>query len=130
MNSLVISTLPHYLAIIPIIWKFDISLIYTIYAYTIFLSSTFSVLYHNYDESNKVITFIDYMLAYLWFSEELLISYIYTNYTTLAKILLLNLFIFIWNINIPKHDYKRQHSIWHIFSALKAIYISYLLNPT
>ena len=45
------------------------------------------------------------------------------------RILVLNLIIFGLNISVYYlDDYEYYHSIWHVLSAIKCIYISYLLN--
>ena len=103
---IVVSTLPHYLSILPY------NIHYTIVVVT---STTFSILYHTYD--NKIITFLDYFMALIWFLSDVKLA---SNNTQLKKILVLNGIIFLLNISMPNN----LHSLWHLLSALKCYYVS------
>ncbi len=107
MNMQILTTLPHYLAIIPVYSH------YNEYTCIIFISTTCSVLYHYYEESNPFITGIDYFMALVWF--------LYDIY--LANIYICNIGVFLLNISIPRSHYY-FHAVWHIISACKCIYVS------
>ena len=110
---IVVTTLPHYLSSIPIRKNYT-------YRNIILLSSSFSVLYHTYN--NKVITILDYFMAGVWFLYDMRMGAKYKVYTT---IFYLNALIFLINISITSSS---AHSIWHLLSATKCFYISSLLE--
>ena len=57
MYSLIITTIPHYLSIFPILQYYNNNLIWC-YINIIFISTTFSILYHLTKESNYTIFYI------------------------------------------------------------------------
>ena len=124
MNFIIISTLLHYISIYPL-------LIYNnyyelLYIFIIIISTTFSVLYHYYQEANLFINIIDYSLAFLWLIYDLIFA-LYIHH--LFEIALSNIFIFLINIYIPyNYYYKYLHTIWHILSAIKCFYVSTLIK--
>lgn len=120
---LVISTIPHFYSILPLIKYYKT---YTFgYINIILISTVFSILYHTYEESNYIINIIDYFCAGLWIVYDIYMGYTYTNKKILFKIVLLNIISFIINIQIS-HDlhYILNHSIWHFVNAYKCYYIS------
>ena len=120
---LVISTIPHFCSILPVIKYYKT---YT-FAYTniILISTVFSILYHIYKESNYTINTIDYFCAGLWVVYDIWMGYSYTNKKTLFKIVLLNSISFIIHIQIPYNlFYILNHSIWHLINAYKCYYVS------
>jgi hypothetical protein len=122
MNLLILTTLPHYFAIYPI------ALYYTMYTryyiHIIMVSSTLSIVYHSYNESNEFITRLDYIFAFLWAAFDLRMGYLYTN--SILEILYLNLIVFIVNLYLP--FYNLTHCLWHMLSAYKCFYISRLIQ--
>jgi len=128
MNYSILSTIPHFFSIFPII-KYYNTFIFG-YINVIFLSTTFSILYHLFNESNFIINTIDYLFALIWFSYDIYLGYIYTNIYILFKIIFVNCLSFIINIIIPYNNYYiLNHSIWHIMNAYKCFYISTLIKP-
>lgn len=107
---LVLSTLPHYVAI-----AYSENTGYTI---TILVSSTLSVVWHALGEPYGIWMYLDYFAALCWFLYEL---YLGKNKIT---ILLLNGVVFTLNRLIPQEHYIVYHSIWHLISSMKSIYIS------
>ena len=122
MNLLILSTLPHFLALTPLLQNPNSFQ----YGYTMIItaSSTFSILYHINEES-KIIATIDYLLAFIWFIYDLRLAQKFWK-----KIIFLNGVIFLLNIMIPYNKYYVLHSIWHIVSAIKCYYISSLFART
>ena len=122
---LIVSTLPHLLSALPVIQYYYT---YTcVYTNIILLSSTCSVLYHFYEESNEVITVLDYGLAFLWFVCDIYMGYTYTDRCVL--ILALNGMSLALNVLIPyDHTYSVTHSLWHLVNAAKCYYVSYLIG--
>ena len=112
---LIITTVPHFLSIIPIICYYDI----------IILSTLFSILYHT-NENCNIIGMLDYSLAFVWFLYDINYGFIHN---ILGNIIFVNLISFIINYNI-KHDknYITYHSIWHIINACKCYYVSILIS--
>jgi hypothetical protein len=101
---LVVSTLPHYLSVVPVLED-------KVYVFIILTSSSFSVLWHTYNEPINWIFYLDYLFAGLW------AAYDVYKAKQIKKVLLLNLIIFILN-------FKLDHSLWHIVSATKCFYVS------
>jgi hypothetical protein len=61
---LVISTIPHFYSILPLIKYYKT---YTFgYINIILISTVFSILYHIYEESNYIINIIDFFCTGLW----------------------------------------------------------------
>jgi len=117
MNLLVLSTLPHYYAVIPVYHK------YPVYASIIVTSTTLSVVYHIYRETG-IVVYLDYLMAFIWFLYDLKLAK-----EKLPEIITANILIFYVNVIIPYDDfYCVSHSIWHLLSALKAYYVSDLIS--
>jgi hypothetical protein len=123
----IISTLPHYAAAIPLIFAQNIDTVDQIgYIHVIFTSATLSVLYHAYEEKHKVITFLDYALALVWFIADVYMSIRYLDNYGASQILLLNgLTVGTNMLPSSRENYAIQHSVWHLASASKCIYVSY-----
>jgi hypothetical protein len=120
---LIVSTIPHFCSILPLIKYYKT---YTLgYIHIISLSTTFSILYHIYDESNYIINIIDYFCAALWLTYDIYMGYIYTTKNVLFKILLLNTLSFFINTQIPYNLYYQiNHSLWHLINAYKCYLVS------
>lgn len=114
MNPLVLSTLPHYLAIV-----YSTNIGYTI---TILASSTLSVIWHGAGEPDGVLMYLDYSLALCWFLYELYLG------KNKGLIILLNGVVVTLNRLIPQEHYIFYHSIWHILSSMKVIYIALIIQ--
>lgn len=92
--------------------------------HVIFLSTSFSILYHATAESHDVIRAIDYCMAFLWFLHELYNAYRFTQ-RSISKILISNFLVFLINAYIPySRSYRVYHSLWHILNASKSMYVS------
>jgi hypothetical protein len=123
-TSLILSTLPHYFAILP--WLHARKMC-TEYPFVIFVSTTLSVLWHACDQPpNSLLFYADYLAATVWFLYDLKIG-LYASEIRLETVFLLNALIFILNIYTGPNNIA--HVMWHIVSALKCIYISNLLVP-
>jgi hypothetical protein len=121
---LIISTLPHFLSIIPIIKYYKSSAF--LYINIIVLSSTFSILYHYYEQSNTIINVFDYFFAVLWVLYDIKLTY---KTPAIYKILFGNCSMCLINIVIDySNNYIIAHSLWHLLNASKCIYVSTLLN--
>jgi hypothetical protein len=123
MNLLLLTASLHYLAIIPIIakYKLNVPLFNRIYLYTIWLTTTISMIWHY---TNNLLD-VDYLFTALWFGEDVLWSLLLNQ----PHIIYLNIGIFTLNIIVDRmNNYIFYHSIWHVISAMKSIYISYLVH--
>ena len=107
---MIISTLPHFLCIIPIQEKR-----YKRYKYVIILSTILSILYHT-DESFMI---IDHFVAFIWFLYDVYLTYKFTY-----KPIYVNVLSFIICI-IANEKY---HSLWHIINSCKCYYVSSILR--
>jgi hypothetical protein len=125
---LLVTSALHYLAIIPILCKSYSSYVtihqyYRIYANTIILATTFSILGHYYNTIGLQLA--DYYLAGIWFLQDI----VWSLEINKSRIILLNIIIFCLNmITNYLNNYEYYHSIWHVLSAIKCIYISYLIR--
>jgi len=121
---LILTALLHFCVLGPSLYIIKYSNIIIIYNIIILLASTFSVLWH-LDETNKIIMHIDYLLAFIWFSVDIYIAFL--NLIILLQVILLNLLILFLNMIIKKDEmYYIYHSIWHIISSIKCLYIVHL----
>jgi hypothetical protein len=120
---LIISTIPHFCSILPLIKYYKT---YTFgYVNVIFISTILSMLYHIYEESNYTITYMDYLFAGLWGIYDIYMGYTYTNKTTLVKIVLANMISYTIYVQIPYNvNYSLNHSFWHYINACKCYYVS------
>lgn len=76
-----------------------------------------------------MINALDYSAATIWFSYDLYMGYTYTNRKALFKILLGNGIVFYINTQIPYNSYYiLNHSLWHLISACKCVYVSNILQ--
>ena len=124
MYSLIITTIPHYLSIFPILQYYNNNLIWC-YINIIFISTSFSILYHLTKESNYIIFYIDYTLAFIWCLFDISIPIYFKDLYMFNKIISANIIIFFININITRNkNYIIHHSIWHLISAYKCFYVS------
>jgi hypothetical protein len=124
MEWLILTTLPHYMAMIPI-WNDPLL---NRYCYMILISTTLSILYHAYHESNTVIMWLDYVMALIWFLYDVSWGIMMTPYS-FSLLLTLNGLVFLANQSISYDDrYPARHSFWHLFSACKCICISVLIS--
>lgn len=122
MNLLLLSTLPHYLAIYPLFVRSN-SNIYN-YISLIIISVNLSVLYHLSGES-LYFAIPDYCFAGIWFLYDLFLSF--QNKNTFYLILFLNLFIFYLNLSVDQMNYEVDHSVWHLLSAAKCVWVSRMI---
>jgi len=113
----------HYLAVIPIIAKYinvPIPYFNWIYVNIICLSTTTSIIWHYFN----ILLGLDYLLAGIWFCLDIIWGLLLNQ----PQIIYLNLIIFLLNIIITSmNNYVFYHSIWHVLSAIKCIYITYIL---
>jgi hypothetical protein len=123
MFIVVASTLPHVFSILPLISYYDTHAFG--YINVILLSTLFSILYHVYEEQNRIIELIDYSFAGLWGLYDVYMGYTFTNNQTIATIVFANaLSLF---LNIQSHD-PYYHSFWHFINAYKSYYVSTLIS--
>lgn len=95
---LVITSVAHLFSILPIIKYYNTHTCG--YINTIILSTTLSILYHTYEESNRVINILDYLCALIWFLYDVYMGYTYTNTNILFNIIFVNATSLIVNIYI------------------------------
>ena len=122
MNLLIMTTLLHYCAIYPLLYGKHNNNNYII---IIILGTSLSILYH-IDETNYYIFICDYIMALYWLLHDIVIA-LYID--KLFIIGTLNFIIFIINIIVPyDNNYIYNHSIWHVLSAIKCIYIAIIIR--
>ncbi len=123
-NILVISTIPHYLVIFLVPIPF--------YNVIVFLSASLSILWHyNNDKATSLLGILDHLFALFWFICDI---YYFTNTPYLQTVLALNICCALVNYLVEQlHrrqiiNYKYGHSVWHLLSISKCIYIGNLIN--
>jgi hypothetical protein len=129
---LVVSTLPHIFSILPLLKNRQEKSTLG-YIYIISLSTLCSILYHMFNETNKIATIADYSFAFLWFLYDIYMGYNYKGPAkyVLTKILAGNATVFFIYLVIPYNkSYKIFHSFWHIINACKSFYVSNLIHDT
>ena len=115
MTILALTCSLHYLAIPLILNK------HYVYTATIFLATTLGIIWHTFD----ILMELDYIMAGLWFMQDIYWSFILTQY----DIILLNLIVLILNLMTNfTNNYVLYHSIWHVISAIKCIYIAFKIK--
>jgi hypothetical protein len=124
-SALILSTLPHFAAAVPLI----LSGTESAYLATIMASSTLSVFWHLNKEPRGYLFYLDYGLAAVWTAADLY----YAFNLWAPSILLLNVLVLFANVwvdvascagGFDRHTYSRLHSTWHFMSAAKAIYVA------
>ena len=122
MNWLVLSTLPHFYCIRPLLHNYER---FAGYIHVVMLSTTLSVLYHT-DESNRLIAGLDHVVALIWFVCD--VGFGWSRRYALNKIIHANLISFIAHFSVPHDDrYILYHSVWHLLNAAKCYYVCTLL---
>jgi hypothetical protein len=113
---LILSALPHYLAIT----RKNI-----VYSSIVIASSTLSVLWHWHGEQKGTIQNLDYLAAFAWGIAEL----VYAPRGFLKLVFVANSIVLCTNLCI-KYDanYWFYHSAWHLLSAIKAIWLSRIIT--
>ena len=129
MHLLVLSTLPHYLGVLPLVYYYnDPRILY--YMFVILTSSTLSVLYHT-KYNNVIIELFDHVLALFWFMYDMYLGYA-LGYALLFQIIFYNTLSFMVyqkiEIESSRKKYYIFHSGWHLLNAFKSFYISYLIS--
>ena len=122
MYLLMLTAIPHYFAIIP-----SLKCKFIKYNLTILLSTTFSIIWHYNHEPNNIYMYIDYLFVGLWFWHDITFGF-YSNMNMLCQIFILNCIIFFLQFQINENNYILEHSIWHLVSSFKCIYISNLIQ--
>jgi hypothetical protein len=123
MNLLIISTLPHYIVLLisPI----------KLYNFIVFCSSTMSVLWHySNTPASSFLGIIDHIFAFIWLAAD---YYYFKNTPFLCQMYTINSLIFLANMYVSYLDehnilpYYTGHSLWHLLSATKSIYLAHYL---
>ena len=120
MRYEIISTLPHYLAILPWILRTKYNNI--TYHNIVFLSTTLSVMWHIHEEPKyTVLYYADHMGALVWFLYDLDLASRMSERAR-ATIVLSNMLVFI--LFLISNTLGKYHSEWHIISAIKCMIVS------
>lgn len=116
------TTSAHYLSVAPLLRH----RVAGAYLRIIVLSTCLSVLYHAFLESGVVVVGLDYLFALVWFVYDVLFGLVTGNF---VRILMCDGVIVALNLCIPyDKNYYLVHSVWHLASAGKAYYVSYLIG--
>ena len=114
LNLVILSTLPHFLSILPIIYNVE-------YICVILVSTILSIIYH-IDETDRVIMVYNYGMAFIWVLYD-----IHMGYSTPYLYTIINLNVISYIINKCTINEPLYHSIWHLINAVKCYYVSSLL---
>lgn len=121
ISMLILTTLPHLLAVYWAPTQY--------YAGIIVTSTLASAVWHvNHGYTTGV---IDHLIACVWGATDLWLSYETKYFYTIVScngfiVISNNLVTFLDRNNIV--SYEICHSVWHIISSIKAIYVAYLLS--
>ena len=125
--ALILTSCLHYLALIPILIKYrnkSLADFNKLYRNTIIISTTISIVWHYFDES-YILFYFDYIVVLLWFCQDILWSVLINK----PIIIYLNIIIGILHFLVRySGNYVLYHSIWHVISAIKCIYISWVIQ--
>jgi len=117
----------HYFAAIPIAANYTDApnhRLNRIYFGTILLASTLSILMHLYPNSTFLVA-EDHTFAALWFA----LDYLWYKLLNKSIIFEANICILLMYIlSTSYQNYELTHSVWHVFSAAKCIYVSYIIS--
>lgn len=122
---LILSTALHFLSIYPVIISNRDNR--GIYSAIILLSTASSILWHLYKEHEGPLLYLNYSMATIWtIYDVMLINQ--TEYNVVSQVFGLTWIIYCLNaiLSFPNH-YELTHSLWHILSSAKCLYISYIL---
>lgn len=128
MSPLIVSTLPHYLAVVPFFKGCKLPYIIRSYISTIILSSTLSIIWYLNPSSTQIMV-ADYSAAGIWGVLDIILAQQTDNFTVISRIVILDGGVFCLNIFINIFLIKYYvlfHSLWHCLSAIKCIYVSHL----
>jgi len=132
MESLLIySTVPHALAILPILYHSRTKEpLYSVYCILILLSTCFSATWHAHGEPLTILWEGNYLLAlFLGILEfELGLRQSVVDQVLLLNGLLTTLTIAIDLTSADRSNYVKLHSLWHLVSSAKSFYLSNLLS--
>ena len=124
MNFLIISTFPHYIVLLVGPTK--------LYNSVVFCSSTLSVLWHYSNTPvSSYLGILDHIFAFIWLATD---YYYFKDTQYLQRMIIINALTFFANIYVSyldKHNvvpYHIGHSVWHLLSAAKSIYLAHSLN--
>lgn len=126
-DPVILSTLPHILSIAYISGCIGKGAAYDIYAGIICISSSLSIAWHIHREPRNMLFYLDYIFALAWSIGDIVMA-------PLLQSMLLNLCVLSANLlsdYLAKKGiipYDIGHSIWHVMSSAKSIYISYLVR--
>ena len=120
---LILSTIPHFLAMLPLIDQYSGDKFQ--YVNVVAISTVFSILWHAKQDS-ILLFYLDHFSAMTWLLYDMLYA---VKGGLVIPVLLCNFIIFAMNLNIKddKH-YRINHSMWHILSAAKCLYVAYLIK--
>jgi len=140
-SLLVLSMLPHFAAILPFLF-ISVNEVPTAYLATIIGSTTLSVFWHSAHEPRfaheprlahkptSLLFYLDYGLGAAWSATDLF----YTIRLQHPCILVLNVLVLAANKIVDvstagsdRQRYAAAHSLWHLMSAVKAVYVSWLI---
>jgi hypothetical protein len=119
MNLLILSTLPHYIVLLVGPTK--------LYNSVVFCSSSLSVLWHYSDTpATSLLGTLDHLFALFWLLAD---CYYFWETRFLQRMLLINGISFL-AAQVAPHllSYYVGHSIWHLLSVAKSVYLAYLLR--
>ena len=111
---LAVSTLPHFLTIL---YSPDMY-----YASVVIYATVFSATWHlEGSQSTTTLFVLDHAAAALWFFTDMAYTYD-TDY--FQHVLELNLLVAALNPILSAYHYAYTHSLWHLLSAAKSVYIA------
>ena len=132
-DPVVLSTLPHFLALCFILNRARSSPLFAFYAAVIATSATLSIAWHAQHERKDWVFWADYALAMVWTITDFYVAFA-TRPSALSSVAVANTTVLVANW-LTDHwarkgtlPYAQGHSAWHLLSCAKSMYVAYLLG--
>ena len=132
-DPVILTTLPHLLALCFVLGKARGSSTFAAYAAIITASSLLSVAWHAQHERKTWVFWADYAFAMAWTLMDFYVAAT-TQPSALSTVAGANATVLVANW-LTDHwarqgvlSYVRGHSLWHLFSCVKSLYVAYVLG--
>jgi len=133
IDPVILSTLPHFLALYFVLGRARSSALFAAYAAIIAASATLSIAWHAQHERKNWIFIADYAFALVWTLGDFYVAFV-AQPSALPTVAIANAAVLVANW-LTDHwaregtlSYARGHSAWHLLSCAKSIYVAYLLG--
>ena len=136
-DPVILSTIPHYLALLFVAGCQRGPLLaglYLAYAITIGISSTLSLIWHFQKERKNIFFYLDYAFALFWTIGDFVVAIATSPLHVILTMIFLNIIVLLTNqlgdyLALHKMiGYETGHAAWHLLSCAKAVFVAYLVG--